>query len=35
MFGEGFDAVTDDDATITVSIRNLPKRPTIHILSGV
>jgi L-ascorbate metabolism protein UlaG (beta-lactamase superfamily) len=35
MFGEGFDAVTDDDATITVSIRNLPKRPTIHILSGI
>ncbi len=35
MFGTGFDAVTDDDATITVSIRNLPRRPTIHILSGV
>lgn len=35
MFGTGFDAVTDDDATIAVSIRNLPKRPTIHILSGV
>jgi L-ascorbate metabolism protein UlaG (beta-lactamase superfamily) len=35
MFGKGFDAVTDEDATITVSIRNLPKRPTIHILSGV
>lgn len=35
MFGSGFDAVTDEDATITVSIRNLPKRPTIHILSGV
>ncbi|ANH05220.1 MBL fold metallo-hydrolase [Shinella sp. HZN7] len=35
MFGKGFDAVTDDDATVTVSIRNLPKRPTIHILSGV
>ncbi|WP_424551536.1 MBL fold metallo-hydrolase [Shinella sp.] len=35
MFGNGFDAVTDDDATMTVSIRNLPKRPTIHILSGV
>lgn len=35
MFGEGFDVVSDDDATITVSIRNLPKRPTIHILSGV
>lgn len=35
MFGEGFDVVSDDDATITVSIRNLPKRPTIYILSGV
>lgn len=35
MFGSGFDAVTDDDATVTVSIRSLPKRPTIHILSGV
>lgn len=35
MFGTGFDAVTDEDATITVSIRSLPKRPTIHILSGV
>jgi L-ascorbate metabolism protein UlaG (beta-lactamase superfamily) len=35
MFGTGFDAVSDDDATITVSIRSLPKRPTIHILSGV
>lgn len=35
MFGKDFDAVTDDDATITVSIRSLPKRPTIHILSGV
>lgn len=35
MFGGGFDVVSDDDATITVSIRNLPKRPTIHILSGV
>ena len=35
MFGEDFDAVTDDDATIGVSIRSLPKRPTIHILSGV
>ena len=35
MFGKGFDAVTDEDASITVSIRNLPKRPTIHILSGV
>lgn len=35
MFGSGFDAVMDEDATITVSIRNLPKRPTIHILSGV
>jgi L-ascorbate metabolism protein UlaG (beta-lactamase superfamily) len=35
MFGAGFDAVTDDDATIAVSIRNLPKRPTIHILAGV
>ncbi|WP_312412237.1 MBL fold metallo-hydrolase [Shinella sp.] len=35
MFGSGFDAVTDDDASVTVSIRSLPKRPTIHILSGV
>ena len=35
MFGKDFDAVSDDDATITVSIRSLPKRPTIHILSGV
>jgi len=35
MFGTGFDAVTDEDASITVSIRSLPKRPTIHILSGV
>ncbi|WP_411033409.1 MBL fold metallo-hydrolase [Shinella sp. BYT-45] len=35
MFGKGFDAVTDDDATITVSARSLPKRPTIHILAGV
>ncbi|MCF3638411.1 MBL fold metallo-hydrolase [Rhizobium sp. TRM95111] len=35
MFGEDFDTVTDDDATIVVSIRNLPKRPTIHILAGV
>ncbi|MCJ8055432.1 MBL fold metallo-hydrolase [Shinella curvata] len=35
MFGKGFDAVTSDSATITVSIRNLPKRPTVHILSGV
>lgn len=35
MFGDGFDAVTDDDATVTVSMRSLPKRPTIHILSGV
>ena len=35
MFGNDFDAVSDDDATMTVSIRNLPKRPTIHILSGV
>lgn len=35
MFGAGFDAVTDEDASITVSIRSLPKRPTIHILSGV
>jgi L-ascorbate metabolism protein UlaG (beta-lactamase superfamily) len=35
MFGKDFDAVTDEDATITVSIRSLPKRPTIHILSGV
>jgi L-ascorbate metabolism protein UlaG (beta-lactamase superfamily) len=35
MFGKEFDAVADDDATITVSIRNLPKRSTIHILSGV
>ena len=35
MFGEGFDVVTDDSATMTVSVRSLPKRPTIHILSGV
>ena len=35
MFGKGFDAVTDSSATITVSARSLPKRPTIHILSGV
>ncbi|UDF28325.1 UNVERIFIED_ORG: MBL fold metallo-hydrolase [Roseateles sp. XES5] len=35
MFGEGFDVVTDDSATMTVSARSLPKRPTIHILSGV
>ena len=35
MFGDGFDVVTDDSATMTVSVRGLPKRPTIHILSGV
>ena len=35
MFGNGFDVVTDDSATMTVSVRGLPKRPTIHILSGV
>ncbi len=35
MFGKGFDAVVDDSASIAVSVRGLPKRPTIHILSGV
>ncbi|MCR6501248.1 MBL fold metallo-hydrolase [Shinella sp. CPCC 101442] len=35
MFGKAFDAVKTDSASITVSIGNLPKRPTIHILSGV
>jgi hypothetical protein len=35
MFGKGFYAVTDESPTISVSVRNLPRRPTIHILSGV
>lgn len=35
LFGEEFDAVRDDDATMTVSIRTLPKRPTIHIFPGL
>lgn len=35
MFGTDFDVVTDADATLSVSVRSLPKRPTIHILAGV
>ena len=35
MFGKDFDALVDESATMTVSVRSLPKRPTIHILSGV
>jgi L-ascorbate metabolism protein UlaG (beta-lactamase superfamily) len=35
MFGDGFDAVLSEQTGITVSLRNLPKRPTIHVLAGV
>lgn len=35
MFGEGFDVSFADDAKIDVSIRTLPKRPTIVVLRGV
>ena len=35
MFGADFAVVTDDDASVSVSVRTLPKRPTIHILAGV
>ena len=35
MFGPDFDVVRDTGNTITVSIRKLPKRPTIHVFAAL
>lgn len=35
MFGEGFDSAFASDASVTVSLRSLPKKPLIYILQGV
>nr|WP_257312405.1 MBL fold metallo-hydrolase [Shinella pollutisoli] len=35
MFGADFEVVRNDGATLSVSLRSLPKQPTIHILAGM
>ncbi|MDX3929135.1 MAG: MBL fold metallo-hydrolase [Shinella sp.] len=35
MFGDDYDKVFADEASLDVSLRSLPRRPTIHILAGL
>jgi L-ascorbate metabolism protein UlaG (beta-lactamase superfamily) len=35
MFGAGFERVVSPEATIEVSVRSLPKKPTIYVLKGL